>query len=260
MQGIILAAGRSSRLAPVLKGKPKCLAQLEGLSLIEYQLAVLGSFGITDICVVLGYRADEIRQVIGDRCHCIINHRYAQTNSLYSLWLARNWVRDSFVLMNSDVLAHPQIYKHLLESPGNSLAYDSRSGNEAEHMKVAFEEDKLQQISKTLDLEQAQGESLGLLKFSARAVKSLFQEAEAALGIGGENQWAPAAIQRLARKRTIAGIDVAGLPWVEIDFPQDLQYAYNKVWPAIRQTVPLKLRQKASPAAKQLVKQGSRVA
>ncbi|MFQ4144452.1 phosphocholine cytidylyltransferase family protein [Chlorogloeopsis sp. ULAP02] len=262
MQGVILAAGCGSRLASVLQGKPKCLAQLEGVSLIEYQLAVLRSFGINDVCVVLGYRADEIREVVGDRCHWIINNRYAETNSLYSLWLARNWVRDSFVLMNSDVLAHPQVYERLLETPGNVLAYDSWSGNEAEHMKVAFNKGKLQQISKTLDIKKAQGESLGVLKFTKRAIKSLFKEAEASLAVGGANQWAPAAIQRLARKRTIAGIDVAGLPWVEIDFPQDLQYACNKVWPAICKTLPSWQRKQkaASPAAKQLVKLGSRVA
>lgn len=236
MQAIILAAGCGSRLAPVLNGKPKCLAEVGGVSLIEYQLAVLRSFGITDVCVVLGYRADQVRRVVGDRCHCIINRQYAETNSLYSLWLARNWVRDSFLLMNSDVLAHPQVYQRLLETPGNALAYDSWSGTEAEHMKVAFERRKLRQISKTLAVEKAQGESVGLLKFEAQAIEPLFREVEAALSIGGENQWAPAAIERLAHKRSIAGADIAGLPWVEIDYPQDWQHACQTVWPTIRKT------------------------
>lgn len=237
MQAIILAAGCGLRLAPVLDGKPKCLAQIGGMSLIEYQLAVLRSFGITDVCVVLGYRADEVRRVVGDRCHYIINHRYAETNSLYSLWLARNWVRDAFVLMNSDVLAHPQVYQRLLATPGNALAYDSWSGTEAEHMKVAFEKSKLRQISKKLAVENAQGESVGLLKFAARSIKSLFREVEAALSVGGENQWAPAAIERLAHKQSITGADIAGLPWVEIDFPQDWQHASQVVWPMIRKAV-----------------------
>ncbi|MGK7872973.1 MAG: NTP transferase domain-containing protein [Xenococcaceae cyanobacterium] len=251
MQAIILAAGCGSRLAPASNGKPKCLVKVGDVPLIEYHLAVLESFGITDVCLVLGYRADDITQVVGDRCHYIINRQYAETNSLYSLWLARKWVRGPFLLVNGDVLAHPQIYQRLLANSGNVLAYDSWSGTEEEQMKVAFKKGKLRKISKTLTGDKAQGESIGLLKFKAKAAKSLFLEAEAALFAGGKNQWVPAAVARLARKRSITGVDIAGLPWVEIDFPQDWQNACEKVWPSISKTLtsPLLKRMVASPTA-----------
>ncbi|MBW4618794.1 MAG: phosphocholine cytidylyltransferase family protein [Cyanosarcina radialis HA8281-LM2] len=234
MQAIILAAGCGSRLAKALKGKPKCLAQIEpSISLIEYQLAILKSVGITEVCLVLGYRAHEVYRAVGNRCHCIINRRYAETNSLYSLWLARNWVKDDCLIMNSDILAHPRIYQRLLNVPGNALSYDSWSGDEAEQMKVAFKDEKLQQISKSLSEEYSQGESVGLLKFTKEGMTELFAEAETALAVGGENQWAPAAIDRLAQHQSIAGIDIAGLPWIEIDFPEDLHQARHTVWPLI---------------------------
>lgn len=149
MQGIILAAGCGSRLASVLNGKPKCLARVEGIHLIEYQLAVLKSFGITDVCLVLGYQAEQIMELVGDRCHYIINQQYAETNSLYSLWLTRKWVKEEFLLVNSDLLAHPQIYKRILTTPGNVLAYDSWTGTEEEQMTITLE-DSLEPIK--LDL------------------------------------------------------------------------------------------------------------
>ena len=237
MQAIILAAGCGSRLAPVLNGKPKCLTQVDGVTLIEYQLSVLRSFGITDVCVVLGYRADQVYRIIGDHCTCIINHRYAQTNSLYSLSLTRDWVRDSFLLLNSDVLAHPLVYQRLLSAPGSALAYDSRSGTEAEHMKVSLVDGKLQQISKALAKEQAQGESIGLLKFAAQDTAQFFDAVAASLSKGGENQWAPAAVEHLAHTRPITGVDIADLPWVEIDFPKDWLQACEHVWPRLYQSV-----------------------
>ncbi|NJM27488.1 MAG: phosphocholine cytidylyltransferase family protein [Pseudanabaena sp. RU_4_16] len=234
MQAIILAAGCGSRLANVLKGQPKCLAPVaDDMRLIEYQINILNSLGITDICLVLGYRAHEVYRAMGDRTHCIINRRYAETNSLYSLWLTRNWVKEDCLIMNSDILAHPRIYKRLLKSPDNALTYDSWSGKEAEHMKVSFRDARLEQISKVLPTEDSQGESLGLLKFSQQGMQALFAEAEVALSEGGENQWAPAAIARLAQHQAIVGIDVAGLPWVEIDFPEDLHQARHIVWPLI---------------------------
>ncbi|MCG9891358.1 MAG: phosphocholine cytidylyltransferase family protein [Thermosynechococcaceae cyanobacterium MS004] len=234
MQAIILAAGCGSRLETALKGKPKCLAQVaEDIRLIEYQIAILNHFGITEICLVLGYRAHEIYRTVGDRCHCIINRRYAETNSLYSLWLTRNWVKEDCLIMNGDILAHPRIYKRLLKSAGNALAYDSWSGDEAEHMKVSFQDERLQEISKSMTETDAEGESVGLLKFTQLGMSALFSEAETALKVGGENQWAPAAIARLAQQQAISGVDIAGLPWIEIDFPEDLYQARATVWPLI---------------------------
>ena len=248
MQAVILAAGCGSRLASVLDGKPKCLAQVKGgVSLIEYQLAVLKGFGITDVCLILGYQADKIIEVVGDRYHYIINNQYAKTNSLYSLWLARKWVKGAFLLLNSDLLAHPQIYQRLLRTPGNVLAYDSWAGTDEEQMKVAFKKRKLRKISKALAVEIAQGESIGLLKFTAKGAKALFSETKVALACKGKNQWAPAAVERLANKFSIAGIDIAGLPWVEIDFPHDLKNARETVWPVIKKTI-------ASPLLKRMVK------
>jgi L-glutamine-phosphate cytidylyltransferase len=247
MQAIILAAGCGSRLANVLKGQPKCLAQVvDGLSLIEYQISMLNSLGITEICLVLGYRAHQIYRAVGDRTHCIINRRYAETNSLYSLWLARNWVKDNCIIMNSDILAHPRIYKRLLKSAGNALTYDSWSGHEEEHMKVSFQDQNLDQISKVMCTDDSEGESLGLLKFSQEGMQALFVEAEVALAEGGENQWAPAAIARLAQQQSIKGVDVAGLPWVEIDFPEDLHQARHTIWPLIQPAALLQLAESQS--------------
>jgi choline kinase len=212
MQAIILAAGRGSRLAPALKGRPKCLVQLDGIHLIEHQLAVLRDFGITDVCIVLGHGADEVRRLVGARCHYIVNERYAETNSLYSLSLAHSWVRDAFLLLNCDVLAHPHVYRRLLAVPGNMLAYDSRSGAEAEHMKVVFAQGKLRRISKALPAEESRGESIGLLKFESWGIEPFFREVRAALALNGENQWAPAAVQRFARRWPMGGVDIAGLP------------------------------------------------
>jgi L-glutamine-phosphate cytidylyltransferase len=249
MQAIILAAGCGSRLASALKGKPKCLAPIEpDISLIEYQLAILEKMGITDVCVVLGYRAHEVYRVIGDRCHCIINRRYAETNSLYSLWLTRNWVQEDCLIMNSDILAHPSLYKRLMKSSENALVYDSWSGKEDEHMKVSFQSGYLNQISKTMPNRDSQGESVGLLKFTQTGMTALFAAAETALAEGGENQWAPAAIATLAQTQPIKGIDIAGLPWIEIDFPEDLYQAQHQVWQQISPVVMpyLRTQRKAS--------------
>jgi choline kinase len=184
--------------------------------------------------MVLGYRADEVCRVLGARCHYIINERYAETNSLYSLMLARHWVRETFLVLNCDVLAHPHIFRQLLATPGNALAFDSHSGMEEEHMKVVFAHGQLQHISKALPAAASQGENVGLLKVESWSIEPFFREAQAALALEGDNQWAPAAVQRFALNWPMGGVDIASWPWIEIDFPEDLEAASRHVWPTIR--------------------------
>jgi choline kinase len=230
-QAVILAAGRGSRLG---EGMPKCLVRLDHRTLIHHQLEALHAGGIDEVCVVVGYGADRVRAVLGDRCHYIENPRFDETNSLYSLWLTREWVRGPFLQINCDLVAHPRVYRQLLSARGTALAYDSSSGDGEEHMKVVVRNGLLQDIEKRLDARRSCGESLGLIKYDPFASHILFEEAGALIAGGGERCWAPAAIARLAQRVPVHCLDMAGLPWSEIDFVEDVIYARCEVLPELR--------------------------
>lgn len=231
MQAVILAAGVGSRLG--CNGRPKCLMDVGGQTLIGHHLEVLGGLGVENILVVAGHGAEQVMAEVRHTGVIQFNERYSSTNSLYSLWLARKWVSGSMMVINGDVLADPRIYRRLLEAEGNVLAYDSRSGTEDEHMKVRFEASRLHAISKDMCAHRADGEHLGMLKFDADGARELLNEADRLVAEGRVNDWAPAAVQRVARRLPVAGIDVTALPWTEIDFPGDLVHARERVWPAI---------------------------
>jgi choline kinase len=201
--------------------------------LLEHQIAVLRSLGVLEIAVVVGHGAAQVRALVGADCHCLENPRYRETNSLYSLYLARDWVRGPLLVVNADVLASPEIYRRVASSRGSALAYDSRSGQEDEHMKVRLDAGWLARVSKDLGRESCHGENVGILHFDARAARELFAEAGALITGGLANAWAPAAVDRIAARFRIRAVDVAGLPWIEIDYPGDLDAARSEVWPAI---------------------------
>lgn len=232
-QAVILAAGQGARLNGHANGVAKCLMRVGGRSLLEHQLSALHGLRVSDVCVVIGHSAHEVRAHAGDVCSYVENERYRETNSLESLWLVRNWVRGPFVLVNGDVLASTEVYQRVIESPGNALAYDSRSGHELEHMKVRVSSGRLERIGKELPHRSCTGENVGILKFDARAARSLFAVTGALIAQGFVNEWAPAAVDRIAACFTIQAHDVAGLPWIEIDYPCDLIDARETVWPAI---------------------------
>ncbi len=100
-------------------------------------------------------------------------------------------------------------------------------------MKVSFRDRKLRAISKTLSVDDTDGENVGILHFDKNAANLLFQEADKMITSGALKSWAPAAVDRITDRVEIRGVDVADLPWTEIDFPEDLVVARDRIWPAI---------------------------
>jgi choline kinase len=236
MQAVILAAGSGSRLEKVSGGMPKCLLPVGGRPLIEHQLEALHDAGVGKILVVVGHKAEEVRKTLGNRVEYIENTLYSETNSLYSLWLARDWLKGPFVLLNCDLLFHPEILDRLMSKGGNALAFDSTSTRGKEQTKVAVREGKVIDLGKDLKPELTRGESLGLLVFDAQGTHSLFSRAHALIENGAEKSWVIEAVRSACTEVEVQALNVAGSPWVEIDFPNDFERAQREVWPAIEKS------------------------
>ena len=138
MRALILAAGKGSRLTDTIGDKPKCLLRLGDKTLIERQIDALRNVGIDDIVAIVGCQHDRVKRTCGRRIAYIENARYAQTNSLYSLWLARPLLLDGFVVLNCDVLFHQQLLTDLLTSRYDDALLISYSGDPLgdEEMKI----------------------------------------------------------------------------------------------------------------------------
>ncbi len=231
---IVLAAGRGGRLGPLTADRPKCLLRVGTGSLLDHQLDALRGQGLESIVVVAGYCAEAVEAELAGRATLLLNPRHAETNSLYSLWLARERTRDGFVLLNADVLFDPEILQRVLASPHpEALAVERREGFEAEEMKVALEGERIRAMSKSLPPDQAQAENLGVLKFSAEGARVLFDRMEELLVAGAEKQFVPYAFDAIAEQRPLYGVPIDGLPWTEIDFVEDLLRAREEIWPRI---------------------------
>jgi len=233
MKAVILAGGVGSRLGKFTKDSPKCLLRIGDKTIVRRQLEALSDNGVGPILIVLGYKADMIREEVGERAEFVVNERYAETNSLYSLWLARDWVDGPFVLLNSDLVFDPEILHRLLEEDGNIIAYDSTASRGREQTKIAVRERRVLDLGKDLPAGAAHGESLGLLSFDAGGAKVLLDHADEQISAGFENSWVTEAVRSCCQMIPIYGVNVAGLPWAEVDFPQDLEEARKEVLPAI---------------------------
>ena len=236
MRGIILAAGRGARLNGGNGDMPKCLVTLGGETLLSRNVRILRAAGLDEIVVVIGCAAATVRRSCADVTF-VENTQFAQTNSLYSLWLARPLLADGFVVMNCDVLAHPQLIVDLLSARHEDallLAYrEAGTTYGDEEMKVTVRRGCVQDISKTMDPEAADGENLGVVKFGAAGAAVLIEEMDRIVESGEHKAWVPRAFQAFAGRRPLHAIGTRGYPWTEIDFPEDYRRAVEVVLPQI---------------------------
>jgi choline kinase len=115
-RAVILAAGEGSRLRPLTDRQPKCLVELCGAPLLDRQVATLGSAGITDVTVVVGYRADA---VVARGYRTVLNPDYAATNMVHSLFCARDAFRGDrdLLVAYGDIVYERRVLAALLASP-----------------------------------------------------------------------------------------------------------------------------------------------
>ena len=236
MKAIILAAGRGTRLDGAAV-KPKCLVEVGGVTLLRRQLDTLKKSNVKDIVIVVGFGDESIRnECQADDITFVENVRFAETSSLYSLWLAREHLTDGFVVLNCDVLFHPQMLSNLLESSyDNALLLSDTDANPMgdEEMKVKLRDGVVIDIAKSLDPREADGENVGIVKFSSEGATALVGYMDELIANGGGKDWAPRAFREFAQHHPLHALSTRGLPWIEIDFPEDYQRAVTEIYPQI---------------------------
>ena len=236
MRAVILAAGRGDRLRDVIGDANKCLAPIGGSTLLERQIRSLQACGIETITVVVGFKAGDLRRVCDEAVELVVNNEYETTNSLYSLWLARDLLADGFVVLNGDVLFHDQLLWDLLTSRDEDALVMAATRDEAysdEEMKIRVRAGRVAAIAKTLDPADTDGENVGIAKFGVEGAKVLVEELAEALAGDGANDWLPRAFASFALRRPLRVVETRGFPWTEIDSPEDYWRACAEVLPAI---------------------------
>jgi 2,3-bisphosphoglycerate-independent phosphoglycerate mutase len=152
-KAVILAAGLGSRLRPITEEMPKCLTEIHGKSILWYALHALNEYGINEVTIVIGYQGQQIIDQFGERFEKIKitylwNERYAQTNSMYSAWLARDFLERGAFLIEGDVLFKKTFITSALKTFENkSLWIVSKFGPECDgSMSITNADGRIEEI------------------------------------------------------------------------------------------------------------------
>jgi choline kinase len=214
---IILAAGSGSRLLPHTAHAPKCLTSVAGQPILRYQIAVLRQCGVNDIVIVVGYKGECIREFVDSSVTLVENRDYATTNSSYSLWLAREHMREGFVHLNSDLLFEPSMLRALLTSHAeNAIVIDRQVRTDSDMMKARMQGSRILAMGKQLT-EDAVAEVIGPAKFGPAGAALIDRRLSQLAAHADRNKWAYSIFGELASDLRFAGVDNPGCFWAEID-------------------------------------------
>ena len=237
MKAIILAAGVGSRIRPLTDNCPKSLLKVGCNSILEMMIARIQDCGINEIIFVLGYLQEQIRNCVKRRfpdlnAHFVINDRYSETNTGFSLMLSKDLVGESdFVKFDADVVFEKEILKNLIEFESeNCLCIDKNINLDEEEIKVIVEEEgRVVKAGKTVNPKDAIGESIGIEKIGGETARLLFAELEIMMADEQNYQaYYEGAYERLIEDDVpFYALDISGLKWTEIDTKEDFLTANN---------------------------------
>lgn len=239
MKAIILAAGVGKRFKEVTDHRPKCLIEVQGKTLLERALSALGVAGIREVIVVIGYRGEMIQKHIGSSCGNVqvryVNNPQYTKGAILSLWSAREEFNDDILIMDADVLFPVALISRLVQSPhANCFLLDGSSENTGEEQMLLTRGGRVLNIVRggSGDFDVV-GESVGFLKVSRTDAPLLRSILDDFMTQGRDTIEHEEAFPVFLAQQVVGFERVDDLPWIEIDFPADLEQAEREVLPRI---------------------------
>lgn len=229
MKAIIFAAGRGIRLRPLTREWPKCLLKINNKTILERLLIQLFNNNIKQIIIVVGHKKEKIYDEVSKidlpiDIKFVSNDIYDKTNTLYSLWVAKDELTEGYIQIDGDLICDDELIKKLVKME-NGLIVDTSQKVTPEEIKVMVKNSKIIAISQDLDPKQCHGESIGIYKFSKENRNIVFEELKKFVDRNEINVYYENAFQNIIKKMDIGFVKTEGYRWSEIDTPEDYEEA-----------------------------------
>ena len=239
---ILLVAGEGKRLRPYTLDRPKCMVEIDGISLIERQIKILKAMKLDNILMIGGYKANMLVRKDAD---LKINDRYHETNMVWTLFSAEDEFEGEVIVSYGDIVYSSKVLKALLKSDYDIAVtvdtdwenyWQARNENpldDAESLKLDSGGDIIEIGKKPKSVNEIDAQYMGLMKFSQKGisqVKKIFHNAlEVGYLLGRPIE--TAYMTDLLQATINEGYSVHSVPvsggWIEIDTVEDLQSEYT---------------------------------
>lgn len=239
MQAIILAAGMGKRLGELTQGNTKCMIRVGGETLIERVLRQLDALHLSRIVIVIGYKGAELREYLSHvsvqtPLIFIENPIYDKTNNIYSLYLAKDYMREQdTLLLESDIIIEDAVLSKLVHHPYPDLALVDKYESWMDGTVVTIDDEN--RIQRFIPNSQFRYEEIpeyyktvNIYKFSQAFSEHMYVPfLEAYSSALGNNEYYEQVLRVITMldNSTLRALPLEGEQWYEIDDIQDLDIA-----------------------------------
>ena len=237
-KAIILAAGMGARLGELGAELPKCLLEVGGKTILGNQLECLERNGIRETIVVVGYMKDKIinqigNQVGGMKVSYVHNDIFDKTNNIYSLWLARDHMKNGYLSLEGDLFFEDKVIERLVDSPQENTAVLDIVEETMEGTVDTVSQNKVNK-RRILKKEQASGfdyrdkfKTVNIYKFSPELGRMVISYLDARISKGQWQDFYEIVLRDMVAEgnTVLYGLLIDDLKWLEVDTIEDLEMA-----------------------------------
>ena len=229
MRAIIMAAGVGSRLRGITGDKPKCLIQAGEQTLLGRVIEQLRERGIDDVSVITGYQSALVDQELPASVRRIHNPFFRVTNSIASLWLARELLTEDTLLLNADLCFEPQVLDiALAQAQPIAMLSDCRRIETAD-FRFRTQGSRIVEAGKHISDQDTDCEYVGIVRLDRTFIGIFRARLEEMIQRGCFSDWWEAVLYSfLGGDFDVNCVDVRGAFWTEVDHAGD--YARLTDW------------------------------
>ncbi|WP_166384615.1 phosphocholine cytidylyltransferase family protein [Polaribacter sp. 11A2H] len=236
---LLLAAGTGSRLFPITKDAPKCLTLVNEKSMLARLVTNLTAQGFTRLIIVTGYKQECIVDFLGNQkeglnIEYVHSPLYKTTNNIYSLWMARNSIKESFVLIESDLVLETSLLTNMVY-PDRMAVAKMQPWLNGTTVTINNQNKVIQfQAGTTEAYSETRYKTVNIYSFSLDSWQEVSKKLNQYIEEGSVNSYYETVFSDLVdeQKLQLEAVSFDKKPWYEVDNIEDLAEA-EKLFPVI---------------------------
>lgn len=233
MKALILNSGLGVRMGVLTSEHPKCMTEVSSReTILSRQLRILAEAGIEEVVMTTGYYDG----VLVNYCESldfplhftfVKNPIYDQTNYIYSIYCAREYLDEDIILMHGDLVFETEVFDRIIASPVSCMTVSSTLPLPEKDFKAQVKDGKIMKVGVDIFNEAMAAQALYKLKKDNWRIwlDKIVEFCES----GNTKVYAENALNELNGTANITAHDVENLLCSEIDNSEDLAVVSTKL-------------------------------